>query len=81
MYVIKIMKRACVRSPLVYLRLNLFSPSSRGDKNISKVLFLNLFAFNISILEKPIVILHWQSVKNTCENVMFQVQVNNYHVF
>ena len=36
MYVMKIMKRACVSSPLVHLRLNLFSPSSPRDKNISK---------------------------------------------
>ena len=44
------MERVCVPSPLVNLRLDLSPPSSRREKYFKTILFLNLFATNVSIV-------------------------------
>ena len=77
------MKRACVRNPLVTCVLVcLLLLVAEIIKYFKTVLFHNRIATNVSILEKPIVVLNWQIVWRTPVEIWcFKVQDNGSHVF
>ena len=59
-------KSACFHNPLVNIHLNSsFLLVAEIIKYFKTVLSLNLFGTNVSILEKPMVVLHWQIVWKT----------------
>ena len=70
------MKRACVRSPLVNLRLDLLSVSScRDNKIFQTVLFLNLFATKVLVLKKPILFFYTGKL---CEKIPVEMWCFNF---